>query len=141
MINYLLDQRNVRTVAEIHDWFVEEGYIPENTEDESATQADQFWNPLPGSKYWENDWPIGKFIFVRIFAVTIVLHGNKKFCDTGGGVTGVFGVSHDSNKNQNNPYRVRLPEEGGYKRFPNLRSAANYAKRVYPRIHKTRKKT
>ena len=80
MIKFLVSQRDRKTVANIHDWFVDEGYIKEDVvdvaeNDNTKTQEDEFYNPKPGSKYWEKICPKGNnFIFFRICVATIVLH-------------------------------------------------------------------
>ena len=42
-------------MRQIHGWFVDEGIIEEDaqSEDDNDTQMNEFYNPKPGSKYWE----------------------------------------------------------------------------------------
>ena len=67
-------------VTNIHDWFVDNDIIKKDVADvvkdnnKTETQEYKFWNPEPGSKYWEKHWPKGNFIFVRISVAAIVLH-------------------------------------------------------------------
>ena len=80
LVKYLVAQGDVKMVANIHDWFVDNDYIKEDVadvvkdNDETETQYYKFLNPEPGSKYFEEKWPKGNFIFVRISVTTIVLH-------------------------------------------------------------------
>jgi len=72
-------QRDRKTVANIRDWFIDEGHIKEDVvevaeNNNTKTQEDEFYNPEPGSKYWEKHWPKGNFIFFRICVATMILH-------------------------------------------------------------------
>ena len=77
LVKYLVAQGDVKM---IHDWFVDNDIIKEDVadvvkdNDETETQLNEFLNPEPGSKYFEEKWPKGNLIFVRISVTTIVLH-------------------------------------------------------------------
>ena len=72
--------RNRITVANIRDWFIDEGHVKEeffmdvSENKNTKNQLDEFLNPEPGSKYWEPHWPPGNFIFFRICVATMILH-------------------------------------------------------------------
>ena len=79
LINCIVSLRDRKTVANIRDWFIDEGHIKEDVvevaeNNNTKTQEDEFYNPEPGSKYWEKHWPKGNFIFFRICVATMILH-------------------------------------------------------------------
>ena len=51
----LIEQKDPELARQIHGWFVDEGIIEEDaqSEDGNDTQMNEFYNPKPGSKYWE----------------------------------------------------------------------------------------
>ena len=79
LIKFVVDGRNRKAVAKMYCWFLDEGHIKEDVLDvaensNTKTQEDEFYNPEPGSKYWEPHWPKGNFIFYRICVATMILH-------------------------------------------------------------------
>ena len=78
LIDFIVSLRDRKTVANIRDWFIDEGHIKvdvgEVAENNTKTQESEFYNPEPGSRYWDKSWPKGNFIFFRICVATMILH-------------------------------------------------------------------
>ena len=78
MIIDLIGAKDPAVVKLVHGWFVSKGIIVKDvqSEDENEIQENEFYNPKPGSRYFEPDWPKGIVVFVHITTVVaIVLYG------------------------------------------------------------------